>query len=91
MARWVAQLQTRRHTPCRPQGSRDGQLGKGRSDAGVSGRQLGEGGADGLGEEVLADAGTEPGVTFVDLDLSQVEKARARVPSITHDRAFDGP
>lgn len=41
--------------------------------------------------EVLADAGTEPGVTFVDLDLSQVEKARARVPSITHDRAFDGP
>jgi predicted amidohydrolase len=41
--------------------------------------------------EVLADAGTEPGVTFVDLDLSQVEKARARVPSIHHDRAFDGP
>ena len=41
--------------------------------------------------EVLADAGTEPGVTFVDLDLSLVEKARARVPSITHDRAFDGP
>lgn len=41
--------------------------------------------------EVLADAGTEPGVTFVDLDLSLVEKARGRVPSITHDRDFDGP
>lgn len=41
--------------------------------------------------EVLADAGTEPGVTFVDLDLSEVARARGRVPSITHDRDFDGP
>jgi len=41
--------------------------------------------------EVLADAGTEPGVSFVDLDMSQVAKARARVPSLTHDRAFGGP
>ena len=41
--------------------------------------------------EVLADAGTEPGVTFVDLDLSQVDRARGRVPSIDHDRAIEGP
>lgn len=41
--------------------------------------------------EILADAGTEPGVTLVDLDLSQVAQARGRVPSLTHDRAFDGP
>jgi predicted amidohydrolase len=41
--------------------------------------------------EVLADAGTEPGVTLVDLDLSQVASARARVPSLTHDREFSGP
>lgn len=41
--------------------------------------------------EVLADAGTEPGVTFVDLDLAQVEKARVRVPSLQHDRDFEGP
>lgn len=41
--------------------------------------------------EVLADAGTEPGVTLVDIDLSQVDKARARVPSLTHDRPFEGP
>lgn len=41
--------------------------------------------------EVLADAGTEPGVTFVDLDLSEVARARGRVPSIAHDRDFDGP
>jgi predicted amidohydrolase len=41
--------------------------------------------------EILADAGTEPGVTLVDLDLNEVDKARGRVPSLTHDRGFDGP
>lgn len=41
--------------------------------------------------EVLADGGTEPGVTFVDLDLSEVTKARARIPSLSHDRKFSGP
>ncbi len=41
--------------------------------------------------EVLADAGTDPGVTFVDLDLAEVARAQARVPSLTHDRDFEGP
>lgn len=41
--------------------------------------------------EVLADAGTEPGVTLVELDLAEVDKARGRVPSLAHDRGFDGP
>ncbi len=41
--------------------------------------------------EVLADAGTDPGVCIVDLDLEKVEEARKRVPSLTHDREFDGP
>lgn len=41
--------------------------------------------------EVLADAGTEPGITLVDLDLSRVDQARARVPSLSHDREFTGP
>jgi deaminated glutathione amidase len=41
--------------------------------------------------EVLADAGTEPGVTLVDLDLARVAEARGRVPSLSHDRGFDGP
>lgn len=41
--------------------------------------------------EILADAGTEPGVTLVDLDLARVDEARRRVPSLTHDRPFDGP
>lgn len=41
--------------------------------------------------EVLADAGTEPGVTLVDLDLAEVAKARSRVPSLKHDREFTTP
>jgi predicted amidohydrolase len=41
--------------------------------------------------EVLADGGTDPGVTLVDLDLTQVADARGRVPSLQHDRGFDAP
>ena len=41
--------------------------------------------------EVLADAGADPGVAFIDLDLSQVAEARGRVPSLSHDREFTGP
>ncbi len=41
--------------------------------------------------EVLLDMGEAPGMALVDLDLSQVEAARARVPSLDHDRPFDGP
>lgn len=41
--------------------------------------------------EILLDAGSEPGVFFVDLDLARVDQARARVPSLTHDRKITGP
>ena len=41
--------------------------------------------------EVVADAGTEPGLTFVDLDLDEVATARSRIPSLSHDRSFEGP
>ncbi|MEX5728005.1 putative amidohydrolase [Rhodovulum iodosum] len=41
--------------------------------------------------EVLADGGTSPGITYVELDMAEVEKARARVPSLRHDREFDPP
>jgi len=41
--------------------------------------------------EVLADGGTDPGVTFVDIDLAEVARARARIPSLAHDRKFSGP
>jgi predicted amidohydrolase len=35
---------------------------------------------------VLADGGEEPGVTLVDLDLDEVDRARRAVPSLRHDR-----
>ena len=41
--------------------------------------------------EVLADGGDAPGVTFADLDLENVARARARVPSLSHDRSYEGP
>lgn len=41
--------------------------------------------------EVLVDGGTEPGVVMVDLDPGEVTEARRRVPSLRHDRPFDGP
>jgi len=41
--------------------------------------------------EVLADGGEAPGVTLVEIDLARVAEARGRVPSLAHDRAFEGP
>ncbi len=41
--------------------------------------------------EVLADGGILPGIALADIDLSQVEVARTRVPSLRHDRTFSLP
>jgi deaminated glutathione amidase len=41
--------------------------------------------------EILAEAGTEPGVTMADIDPAAVMNARTRVPSLRHDRDFEGP
>ena len=41
--------------------------------------------------EVLADAGTEPGVIYADLDMAEVARARARVPALSHDRPYSAP
>ena len=38
--------------------------------------------------EVLLDAGTEPGLHIIDVDVKEVDKARGRVPSIRHDRPY---
>jgi deaminated glutathione amidase len=39
--------------------------------------------------EILAEAdGDEPGVIWADIDLDQVAKARARIPSLGNERAF---
>lgn len=39
--------------------------------------------------EVLAEAGTEPGIVMADLDPAQSDLARARVPALAHDRPID--
>jgi len=41
--------------------------------------------------EVIADAGTESGVTFAEIDLGAVAEARRRIPSLSHDREIAGP
>jgi len=41
--------------------------------------------------EILAEGGTEPGVFVADIDPALVADARARVPNLQHDRAFEGP
>ena len=39
--------------------------------------------------EVLADGGTSPGGVLAQIDLSLVDTARARIPALQHDRAFE--
>lgn len=41
--------------------------------------------------EVVVDAGTDPGISYVTLDRDAVATARARIPALEHDRAFEGP
>jgi len=41
--------------------------------------------------EIIAEAGTEPGVIVADIDPALVEAARGQVPNLRHDRAFEGP
>ncbi len=41
--------------------------------------------------QVIAQAGEEPGVTFADLDLSLVAKARGKVPALHHDPRIEPP
>ena len=38
---------------------------------------------------ILAEGGTEPGVVMADIDLTEVTKARSRIPSLQHGRRFE--
>jgi deaminated glutathione amidase len=38
---------------------------------------------------ILAEGGTEPGVVMAEIDMSEVTKARARIPSLEHGRRFE--
>ena len=40
--------------------------------------------------EVIADGGEDIGIVLAEIDLAKVDAARAKVPSLTHDRPFDG-
>jgi len=41
--------------------------------------------------EVLAEAGTDPGVIVADIDPALSKQAREKVPNLQHDRDFSGP
>jgi predicted amidohydrolase len=41
--------------------------------------------------EILAEAGTEPGIVLADIDPDAATDARSRVPNLQHDRPFKGP
>ena len=41
--------------------------------------------------EILAEAGTEPGVIAATLDLSKVDEVRGKIPSLRHVRPFASP
>ena len=38
---------------------------------------------------ILAEGGTEPGVVMAEIDVGEVAKARARIPSLEHGRRFE--
>lgn len=39
--------------------------------------------------DIIAEAGIDPGVVYADIDPAKVGEARARIPSLRHDRAFE--
>jgi predicted amidohydrolase len=41
--------------------------------------------------DVLAEAGTAPGVIIADINPELAAEARAKVPNLRHDRPFSGP
>lgn len=41
--------------------------------------------------EILAEAGTDPEVIFAEIDPARAADARARIPSLRHDRVFEPP
>ncbi|MGF1445545.1 MAG: carbon-nitrogen hydrolase family protein [Pikeienuella sp.] len=41
--------------------------------------------------EVIADAGSDPGITHLSLDLAEVARARSRVPALANACDFEGP
>lgn len=40
---------------------------------------------------IIAELGTEPGIAIADIDVGEVLRVRGMLPSLQHDRTFDGP
>jgi predicted amidohydrolase len=40
--------------------------------------------------EILAEAGVDPDIILADIDCDASSGARARIPSLQHDKEFDG-
>lgn len=41
--------------------------------------------------EILAEGGTAPGIIAAEIDLAEIQAVRARLPSLSHDRAYTVP
>lgn len=41
--------------------------------------------------EVISDGGTDTGITYADISMTEVARARGRVPSLDHDRQYEVP
>ena len=41
--------------------------------------------------KVLAELGDEPGIALAEIDVDEVVRVRAMLPSLTHDREFEAP
>jgi predicted amidohydrolase len=41
--------------------------------------------------DVLADGGEAPGIVYAEVDPARVERVRAMLPCLTHDREFKTP
>lgn len=51
-------------------------------------KTYGHGLAVGPWGEVLADGGTAPGITYVEIDTAEAAEARSRIPALRHDRPY---
>ncbi len=40
--------------------------------------------------KILADGGEGPGIAVAKIDLDEVTAARAKIPSLSHDRPYQG-
>ncbi|MEQ9260282.1 MAG: carbon-nitrogen hydrolase family protein [Roseovarius sp.] len=67
------------------------QTGEHRARRGKARKTYGHGMAVAPWGEVLADAGEEPGLLHVELDMARVVEARRRIPSLAAAKGYNGP